>query len=343
MITRIRPFQPGLLHLFYIIRLHLCYKILRGFSVFTDGPEGGLAEWGVRSESVQFQPAVGNLQPPEPELEEQPDVLQPEQEDEPEPEPVEVPLRPGQNPRAFLSEIRHFTPIDMGRMDIKYQHCRALHWLCKRKAGSSKTNPLFSKCCLDGNIQIPCIDLQRTQEYMRQCQEDKIPPKRLTTEERAMNQRGPLIIGHNGIIRKQQTLSGTELTWKQLRQESPPVFPIASRTRAAVKILAETAKSVGDGFSKSVRLKNKSAPQSIQHMHGAGQSASASLPSSQSSRQSPAVVPSSPLTQTGPSQGIHQSPGGAQSSSVECSKLSSLDHQHQQRNTPPSRGPDFQT
>jgi hypothetical protein len=44
------------------------------------------------------------------------------------------------------------------------------------------------------------------------------------------------------------------------------------RPLATVKILAETAKSVGDRLSKGVRLKNKSAPQSIQHMHGAGQS-----------------------------------------------------------------------
>ncbi|KAL5713637.1 non-specific serine/threonine protein kinase [Ranunculus cassubicifolius] len=45
---------------------------------------------------------------------------------------------------------RHY----LGRMDVICKFCNALHWECERLTNSSKKNPLFGSCCLQGKIKL---------------------------------------------------------------------------------------------------------------------------------------------------------------------------------------------
>jgi hypothetical protein len=39
-------------------------------------------------------------------------------------------------------------------MDVKCQHCGALHWLAEKTANSSQSNPQFGACCNHGKVVI---------------------------------------------------------------------------------------------------------------------------------------------------------------------------------------------
>lgn len=43
-------------------------------------------------------------------------------------------------------------------MDVVCTDCQALHWMSERLTKSSKLNPKFGSCCLQGKIQLPPID-----------------------------------------------------------------------------------------------------------------------------------------------------------------------------------------
>ncbi|KAG5561267.1 hypothetical protein RHGRI_004335 [Rhododendron griersonianum] len=57
------------------------------------------------------------------------------------------------------SRVHSLTHINLGRhylgkMDILCSHCQALHWMEEKLARSSKKNPLFGTCCLQGTVKL---------------------------------------------------------------------------------------------------------------------------------------------------------------------------------------------
>jgi len=44
---------------------------------------------------------------------------------------------------------------DLGRMDVACSSCGALHWMVEKLSDSSKRNPRFGTCCMDGKVQLP--------------------------------------------------------------------------------------------------------------------------------------------------------------------------------------------
>ncbi|KAI8532314.1 hypothetical protein RHMOL_Rhmol11G0204200 [Rhododendron molle] len=55
--------------------------------------------------------------------------------------------------RAHVITGRH----NLGNMDIKCTHCKALHWMDERLTKSSTSNPLFGTCCFQGKIKLPTL------------------------------------------------------------------------------------------------------------------------------------------------------------------------------------------
>ena len=43
-------------------------------------------------------------------------------------------------------------------MDVKCEHCGALHWLDERLSKSSKRSPKFGMCCFEGKIELPKLE-----------------------------------------------------------------------------------------------------------------------------------------------------------------------------------------
>ncbi|CAG8623234.1 15423_t:CDS:2 [Acaulospora morrowiae] len=46
---------------------------------------------------------------------------------------------------------------DLGCIDIEYSHCGTLHWLDERLTNSSRKNPKFGLCCLNGKVVLPLL------------------------------------------------------------------------------------------------------------------------------------------------------------------------------------------
>ncbi|KAG5549512.1 hypothetical protein RHGRI_014742 [Rhododendron griersonianum] len=55
--------------------------------------------------------------------------------------------------RAHVIPGRH----NLGNMDTKCTHCKALHWMDERLTKSSTSNPLFGTCCFQGKIRLPTL------------------------------------------------------------------------------------------------------------------------------------------------------------------------------------------
>lgn len=70
---------------------------------------------------------------------------------------VESPRRRGRRrgrnlPAAHISKLRAATVLDIRRMQYTCPKCGAAHFLGERKDGSPKSNPIFHRCCGDGDI-----------------------------------------------------------------------------------------------------------------------------------------------------------------------------------------------
>lgn len=59
--------------------------------------------------------------------------------------------------RPIDEDSNYCKRIDLGRMSIQCPSCKALHWDAERLSKSSKRNPKFGTCCLQGKIQIPLL------------------------------------------------------------------------------------------------------------------------------------------------------------------------------------------
>ena len=46
----------------------------------------------------------------------------------------------------------------LGKMDVKCEHCGALHWLDEHLSKSSKWSPKFGMCCFEGKIELPKLE-----------------------------------------------------------------------------------------------------------------------------------------------------------------------------------------
>ncbi|XP_058225284.1 uncharacterized protein LOC131334340 [Rhododendron vialii] len=55
--------------------------------------------------------------------------------------------------RSHVIPGRH----NLGNMDIKCTHCKALHWMDERLTKSSTSHPLFGTCCFQGKIRLPTL------------------------------------------------------------------------------------------------------------------------------------------------------------------------------------------
>ncbi|KAF7126784.1 hypothetical protein RHSIM_Rhsim11G0010600 [Rhododendron simsii] len=55
--------------------------------------------------------------------------------------------------RAHVIPGRH----NLGNMDIKCTHCKALHWMDERLTKSSTSHPLFGTCGFQGKIRLPTL------------------------------------------------------------------------------------------------------------------------------------------------------------------------------------------
>jgi hypothetical protein len=62
-------------------------------------------------------------------------------------------------PAGFRSQYRPgiIQRHDLGRMENACRFCSALHWLAERDANSSLGNPLFTRCCKQGAVQLKPI------------------------------------------------------------------------------------------------------------------------------------------------------------------------------------------
>ncbi|KAG5565870.1 hypothetical protein RHGRI_001698 [Rhododendron griersonianum] len=58
---------------------------------------------------------------------------------------------PRDNAQCPISPCRNF----LGEMDVLCPYCKALHWMDEKLNRSSKKNPLFGTCCLQGNVRLP--------------------------------------------------------------------------------------------------------------------------------------------------------------------------------------------
>ena len=47
---------------------------------------------------------------------------------------------------------------DLGHMDVPCSDCGALHWLSEKLTSSSKHNPRFRTCCLEGRVCLPALE-----------------------------------------------------------------------------------------------------------------------------------------------------------------------------------------
>ena len=56
---------------------------------------------------------------------------------------------------CFLGETCEY--VDFGDKTFTCRHCNALFWLQERLARSSKKNPSFSLCCLNGRVSLPAM------------------------------------------------------------------------------------------------------------------------------------------------------------------------------------------
>ncbi|KAI8531247.1 hypothetical protein RHMOL_Rhmol11G0122200 [Rhododendron molle] len=65
----------------------------------------------------------------------------------------EVSVNLEEHSRAHVITGRH----NLGNMDIKCTHCKALHWMDERLTKSSTSNPLFGTCCFQGKIKLPTL------------------------------------------------------------------------------------------------------------------------------------------------------------------------------------------
>ncbi|KAF7132380.1 hypothetical protein RHSIM_Rhsim09G0191900 [Rhododendron simsii] len=55
--------------------------------------------------------------------------------------------------RARINSCWHF----LGKMDALCPFCKALHWVDEKLVKSSKKNPLFRTCCLQGKVRLPLL------------------------------------------------------------------------------------------------------------------------------------------------------------------------------------------
>lgn len=53
----------------------------------------------------------------------------------------------------------------LGKMDIQCKCCGAFHWIDERKSDSSLINPVFMRCCRNGQVRLP--DLREPHEPLR--------------------------------------------------------------------------------------------------------------------------------------------------------------------------------
>ncbi|KAG5549105.1 hypothetical protein RHGRI_014469 [Rhododendron griersonianum] len=57
------------------------------------------------------------------------------------------------NAQCPISPIRHF----LGKMNVLCPDCKAWHWMDEKLTRSSKKNPLFGTCCLQGKVRLPLL------------------------------------------------------------------------------------------------------------------------------------------------------------------------------------------
>ncbi|CAG8740147.1 18684_t:CDS:1, partial [Acaulospora morrowiae] len=65
---------------------------------------------------------------------------------------IELDINPTMS-RQNQDDMQH----DLGRMDIECSYCGALHWLDERLTNSSRKNPKFGSCCLNGKVVLPLL------------------------------------------------------------------------------------------------------------------------------------------------------------------------------------------
>ncbi|THC87616.1 hypothetical protein EYZ11_012937 [Aspergillus tanneri] len=98
-------------------------------------------------------PVPQRVVPPANRVEDDPD----EPQDDPDNDPAIVRGLHGPLPLGYRSQIYYIRPLDLGRMDLECPYCEALHWKGERENGSTLRNPVFTKCCLRGEVQPPPV------------------------------------------------------------------------------------------------------------------------------------------------------------------------------------------
>jgi len=65
--------------------------------------------------------------------------------------PLQPPVPRGRQPYSEQNPVQRHS---LGKMDVECNHCHALHFDSERLAASSRRNPRFGSCCLQGQIQL---------------------------------------------------------------------------------------------------------------------------------------------------------------------------------------------
>ncbi|KAI9270953.1 hypothetical protein EDC94DRAFT_496760, partial [Helicostylum pulchrum] len=60
-------------------------------------------------------------------------------------------------PAAFISELHRMKSTDLGRMNVKFFECGALHWEGEKPAGSTRASPFWETCCKKGAVKLPLL------------------------------------------------------------------------------------------------------------------------------------------------------------------------------------------
>jgi hypothetical protein len=76
--------------------------------------------------------------------------------DGPDPPVLDGPLPLAMQP-IIDDELPKYKPFSLGPMTVKCLHCHAFHFDCEKITKSTRRNPMFGSCCMNGKVVLPFL------------------------------------------------------------------------------------------------------------------------------------------------------------------------------------------
>jgi hypothetical protein len=73
---------------------------------------------------------------------------------EPDPPVLDGPLSLAMQP-IIDDDLPKYKPFSLGPMKIKWLHCHAFHFDCEKTTKTTRQNPIFGSCCMNGKVVLP--------------------------------------------------------------------------------------------------------------------------------------------------------------------------------------------